>query len=130
MGSLILHYEDNSTLRIDYDSSMECEVINMKKKERMVRAVVSSAHFLLFNRKNLKGLQTTVSSTREREFSAEEVGFTKVRSIARRGCGSRQATVTIIAVSLTVVALFLVLAAILLYRWRKAQLDKLDNTAA
>merc|ERR1712183_1135807 len=119
-GSLTLHYEDNSTRKFDYSSSMGCNVINIKPRQRIARAVVASAHFVLFNRKNMRGRQATFSSNQEREYSAEDVGFTRVKSIVRKGC-RREASVTVIALSLTAATLFLVVAAVLLYRWRRSR---------
>ena len=78
VGSLILHFEDNSTRKIEYASDMECEVINMKPEHPIVRVVVASAHFVLYNRRDRRGRQYPVSSTREKEYSAQELGFTKV----------------------------------------------------
>ena len=78
VGSLILHFEDNSTRKIEYRSGMECEVINMKPEHPIVRVVVASAHFVLYNRRDRRGRQYPVSSTREKEYSAQELGFTKV----------------------------------------------------
>ena len=43
----------------------------------------------------------------------------KVRSIVKEGC-SREASVEVIAVSVTLAALLLVVMAILIYRWKKS----------
>ena len=58
----------------------------------------------------------------EREYSAEEVGFTRVKSIIREDC-RREASVTVLAVTVTAASIFLVVAAILLYRWRRSRQD-------
>lgn len=79
---------------------------------------VASAHFVLHNKKKRNGRQKHVGSEGSKEYSARDVGFTKVRGVLviNKACTSREAKVPLVAVCVCAGAMALVLAAVLLYR--------------
>ena len=123
-GSLTLHYTDDTRLKVDFDSSStECRktVTNLPKK-RIVRVEVASAHFVLHNKKKTNGLQKVVGSVGSREYSADDVGSTKVRAVIllNRSCDGRvalaSAKVPLIAVCVFGVLGLLLAGVLLIYR--------------
>jgi len=122
-GSLTLHYTDDTRFKIDFNSSSpECrETVTNLPKKRIAKVEVASASFILHNNKKTNGLQKQVGSVGSREYSAEDVGFTKVRAViilnnsacAGRG-GTANAKVPLIVVCVLVGVISLVLAAVLL----------------
>ena len=93
IGSLILHYDDNTTYKIHYDSSsLECHV-NFLPNKKITKVEVNSAQFVLYSRRNWRGRAAAVSSVGYREFSTEEIlGITRVKSVRQQGCGARNKT--------------------------------------
>ena len=93
LGSLILHYDDNSTHKIDYDSSSEdCYLTHLPKK-RIAKVEVNSAHFVLYSRRNWRGKMASVRSVGSREYSTEEIpGIPRVKSVRQEGCKRRNKT--------------------------------------
>ena len=85
-GSLVLHYRDNSTHKIVYDSSsLDCMVNHLPSK-KIAKVEVHSAHFILYSKKDWRGISDTVSSDGSQEIQAEEIHPTKVKSVKQLGC--------------------------------------------
>ena len=93
IGSLILHYDDNSRHKIDYDSSSQDCYLNQLPNKRITKVEVSSAHFVLYSKRNWSGAMASVSSVGFKEYSKEEIlGMTKVKSVRQQGCKTRNKT--------------------------------------
>ena len=93
LGSLILHYADNSTNKIDYDSSSEDCYLNHLPNKKIAKVEVNSAHFVLYSRRNWRGKMADVRSVGSREYSTEEIpGITRVKSLRQQGCRTRNKT--------------------------------------
>ena len=120
-GSLTLHYTDDTRFKVVFNSSsQECrETVTDLPGKRIVKVEVASAQFILHNKKKTNGLQKQVGSVGSREYSAEDVGFTRVRAVIllNSACTGRIALATA-KVPLIAVGVFgvvsLVLAVILL----------------
>merc|ERR1712108_131649 len=85
----------------------------------------ASAQFILHNKKKTNGLQKQVGSLGSREYSAEDVGFTKVRAVILLnsscigGGDIANAKVPLIVVCVLIGVISLVLAAVLLISRRR-----------
>ena len=86
-GSLILHYQDNSTHRIEYDSNThQCRKDNLPNK-KIAKVEVNSAEFILYSKNQWRGTMATVVEVGNTEFSPEEInGIKKVKSVRQKGC--------------------------------------------
>ena len=86
-GSLILHYQDNSTHRIEYDSNtLDCRRKNLPNK-KIAKVEVNSAEFILYSKNQWRGTMATVVEVGNTEFSPEEInGIKKVKSVRQKGC--------------------------------------------
>ena len=115
---VILHFTDGTQHKVVVDSSnQDCKVNNIPRGKRIAKAEVASGDFILYSKRTWSGRQKVVGSGGNRDYSADVVGFTKVKSvqILKEGC-SREANVPLVAVSVCAVVLALALAALLLYR--------------
>ena len=93
IGSLTLHYDDNSRHKIDYNSSSKDCYLNQLPNKKITKVEVNSAHFVLYSRRNWRGKMASVSSVGFREYSREEIlGMTKVKSVRQQGCNTRNKT--------------------------------------
>jgi len=120
VGSLILHFEDGTQHKIVHDrSGQDCKVNNIPRK-RITRVEVANADFILYNNPKWRGKQMRVGSVGNMEYTADEVGFTWVKSVEKQDC-SRKANVPAVAVSVCVVVIILVLAGLFVLRRSKYQ---------
>ena len=86
-GSLILHYDDNTSYRINYDSSSNhCKVNNLPRKKKIIKVVVNAAQFILYKGKKWNFRSKLVTSVGSREYSAKEIGFKRVKSVKQKNC--------------------------------------------
>ena len=87
VGSLTLHYQDNSTLQIFYDSSSQDCMVNHLPRKKIAKVELHSSQFVLYTKKNWTGRSATVSAVGNKKFSAEEIpGITRVKSVKQQGC--------------------------------------------
>ena len=85
-GSLILHYDDNTSYRINYHSASQyCKVNNLPNK-KITKVVVNAAEFILYIRRGWKGPSELVRSVGSREYSVKEIGIRKVKSVKQYKC--------------------------------------------
>jgi len=121
-GSLILHFEDGAQHKIVLDSSKQaCKVTSLPRK-KIVRVEVAAADFTLYSRRNWSGTEKNVGAVGNKIYSADDVKFTKVKSVLIRSKGCvREANVPLVAISVCVMAVILVLAGVLLYRSRRTK---------
>ena len=85
-GSLTLCYEDNIKHTIPYDSSIQgCQTIDLPQQYQEMafdRLELAHGKFVLYSRKNGSGRAKTVESiSGYREYSAEDIGFSVVKSV-------------------------------------------------
>ena len=86
-GSLILHYDDNTSYRINYDSASQyCKVNNLPRRKKITKVVVNAAEFILYRGKRWRGTSKLVSSVGSQEYSVNEIGITKVKSVKQYNC--------------------------------------------
>ena len=86
LGSLVLHYRDKTSYKIDYDSSSVDCMVNKLPNKRIAKVVVNSAHFVLYSRNYWRGEMDRVGSDGSQEIPGEEIYPTKVRSVKQKGC--------------------------------------------
>ena len=85
-GSLNFYYEDNIKHTIPYDSSIQgCQTIDLPQQYQEMafdRLELAHGKFVLYSRKNGSGRAKTVESiSGYREYSAEDIGFSVVKSV-------------------------------------------------
>ena len=86
-GSLILHYQDNSTHRIEYYSNThQCRKDNLPNK-KISKVELSSAKFILYSHNQWSGKAAIVSTIGHIWFSPGEINeITMVMSVKQLGC--------------------------------------------
>ena len=86
-GSLILHYQDNSTHIIYYKSNtLDCRKNNLPKK-KISKVELSSAKFILYSQNQWSGKAAIVSTIGHTWFSPGEINeITMVMSVKQLGC--------------------------------------------
>lgn len=91
-------------------------------RKRIAGVEVAAADFILYSKPNWSGQQSNVGSPGNKIYSADDVRFTKVKSvlILSKGC-VREANVPLVAISVCAVAVILILAGVLLYRSRRTK---------
>ena len=88
-GSLMLHYPNNTTYTINYDSStQDCQRINLPlplKTMKFVRIELAHAKFVLWSRRNGRGMSKPVNSISGYS-EYKKIGFSKVKSVTKGKC--------------------------------------------
>ena len=90
-GSLIIHYKDKTTYKIDYESSsQDCRVNNLPRK-KIAKVVVNAAKFMVYSKNGWKGRMASVSSVGRKEYSVEEINrIARIKSVEQHGCRRKQ----------------------------------------